>query len=283
MNSGVEAKRLIETAVMHLYDESECRAIVRAYLEDKLNPFLMQAGLNADDMGKIPFLPEDIELLASGMPVQYVTGIQHFNGMPILVNRSVLIPRPETEELVEWFIEQTGWRNRQLSTLDIGTGSGCIALSLKKENPRNSVAGMDISTDALQTAKSNAHRLNLDVAFLQADMTNAEWRPPFVPDLIISNPPYIPAGEAQSLHINVRRFEPPEALFAPRSSPLHFYKAILSLAERILPPEGAIFFELNPDTAQELIYMITGAGFTGTVTKADLSGRLRFLMTKRAK
>ena len=179
--------------------------------------------------------------LKTGKPIQYILGHTEFYGLTFKVNPSVLIPRPETEELVEWIIgagreAQGGWQQHRI--LDIGTGSGCIAISLKKNMPEFSVSAIDISHEALQTAKENAALNNVDVNFIHADILDYPRQPPTAVRyaIIVSNPPYVTVDDKKQMHTNVTDFEPHTALFVPDSDPLIFYKAISDFASKNLNP-----------------------------------------------
>jgi len=222
--------------------------------------------------------------LKTGEPIQYIIGHTEFYGLPFKVNPSVLIPRPETEELVEWVIASVGpqqcW-GAVGSILDIGTGSGCIAISLKKNLPAFKVAAIDISDDALKTAGENARLNDANVEFIKMDILNAE-KPltfhlsPFT--LIISNPPYVTLHDQTQMHKNVVDFEPHAALFVPKDDPLVFYKAIADLAVKNLIANGLLFFEINENFGKEIVALLTEKGFNKIVLKKDISGRDRMVM-----
>eukprot|EP01132_Coremiostelium_polycephalum_P012719 gene12719-15546_t len=176
-----------------------------------------------------------IEDLKKGVPIQYILGESCFIGLKLYVNPSVLIPRPETEELVNWIIENTNMTSG-LKILDIGTGSGCIALSLKKYLNNASVSALDISLEAINTATFNALKNNLTVNFIQANILDYEGVEKY--DLIVSNPPYIKKNEMGDMHVNVLENEPHIALFVSNEEPLLFYKAIADFARQNLEPNG---------------------------------------------
>ncbi|MEO5673375.1 MAG: peptide chain release factor N(5)-glutamine methyltransferase, partial [Chitinophagales bacterium] len=210
-----------------LYEKSEAQRISQWVIEDILGINKTQIFLRSEEKVselKANNLAWKLMRLMKGEPVQYVTGYAYFYGLKIRVNKSVLIPRPETEELVEWIISEEKNRN-ELSVLDIGTGSGCIAIALKKNLPLAKVYGMDISGKALLVAGENAEVNNTEVSFVNEDILHFRSklaRPAF--NIIVSNPPYIPQKEQSSLHKNVLSFEPHEALFVPDDDPLLFYK-----------------------------------------------------------
>jgi len=216
--------------------------------------------------------------LKTGKPIQYILGTTEFYGLPFNVNPSVLIPRPETEELVEWTITSVGSRQLAVgSILDIGTGSGCIAISLKKNLPALKVSAIDISADALQTAKGNAQLNDVDIEFIRADILNFSLAPTARYSLIISNHPYVTLQDKTEMHTNVTDFEPHTALFVPKNDPLLFYKAIADFALNHLVENGLLFFEINESFGEETIALLADKGFKNIELKKDMSGRDRMV------
>lgn len=221
-----------------------------------------------------------IEALQRQEPVQYITGTGWFYGMELLVNKNVLIPRPETEELVEWIVQDAAHRHR-LHLLDVGTGSGCIPLALKKSLPDAQVSAMDVSEGALEVARSNASRLRLEVNFLLMDALNpaqVSTLPSF--DLIVSNPPYITQSEQQSMQEQVWGYEPSIALFVPDSDALLFYRHISIMAKQKLLPDGALYFEINEALGKEVVALMEGLGFKEVTLKQDMFGKDRMVKGK---
>jgi len=215
--------------------------------------------------------------LKTGKPIQYILGHAEFYGLDFKVNPSVLIPRPETEELVDWIITSVG--NEQLavgSILDIGTGSGCIAVSLKKNLPEFAVSAMDISPEALRTAEENAKSNGTEVNFIQADILNlpSEIRLP-KSQIIVSNPPYVTLADKRQMHTNVTDFEPHTALFVPENDPLIFYKAIADFATKNLEAGGMLFFEINENYGEQLVEQFNYKLFKNIELRKDMSGRDR--------
>jgi len=217
--------------------------------------------------------------LKTGEPIQYILGHTEFYGLPFKVNPSVLIPRPETEELVEWVISSVG--SGQLAVdniLDIGTGSGCIAISLKKNLIDAQVSAIDISTEALNTAKENAELNNVDVDFILADILNLKSEiehPKF--EIIISNPPYVTLEDKKQMHSNVTDFEPHTALFVPENDSLIFYKAIADFAADHLEKDGLLFFEINEIYGKQLVELLTYKAFNNIELRKDMNGRDRMI------
>jgi release factor glutamine methyltransferase len=229
-------------------------------------------------------LKDTLTQLQTGEPIQYILGITEFYGLPFKVNPSVLIPRPETEELVEWILSVAGTRLPVAGSqftgniIDIGTGSGCIAISLKKNLPQTQVSAIDISEGALQTAKENAELNEVEVSFIKTDILiiNSEIKLP-KSEIIISNPPYVTLDDKKQMHTNVTNFEPHTALFVPEHDPLIFYKAIADFALSNLTPNGLLFFEINERYGQETVKLLKDKGFISTELRKDMSGRDRMI------
>ena len=216
-----------------------------------------------------------VERLKLHEPIHYIIGTKEFAGIKLSVNSSVLIPRPETEELVEWIKESEVSPD---SILDIGTGSGCIALSLKKLIPGACVAGCDVSPGALSLAKRNADINELEVQFMEADILRWNSFPwPGKYGLIVSNPPYVTISERSEMNKNVLDHEPHIALFVEEDNPLKFYIAILSFAMAWLIPEGKLYFEINEKFGMQMISLMHGKGFRNIEIKRDLQGKDRMV------
>lgn len=213
--------------------------------------------------------------LAAGRPIQYITGKAWFMGEPYTVNDQVLIPRPETEELVDWIIEYAEIKGKALRILDIGTGSGCIAIALKKALPEAKVSAIDISTNALKIAASNADGLNAEIEFIPLDILNTAFLPNQY-DVIVSNPPYIPLQEMKNMELQVTDYEPNIALFVPDEDPLVFYKAIARLAKLHLASNGQLFFEIHYDQGDAMIALLDEMHFHAEL-RADLFGKDRMI------
>jgi len=228
--------------------------------------------------------------LQTGEPIQYILGHTEFYGFPFKVNPSVLIPRPETEELVEWVLTSVGSCLLAVSNiLDIGTGSGCIAISLKKNLPNASVSAIDISTGALETAKQNADLNKVKVDFIQEDILNSKFKiqnskksganQKF--EVIVSNPPYVTPYDKTQMHTNVTDFEPHSALFVPEDDPLIFYKAITDFAFDNLSASGLLFLEINESLGKETVELLQAKGFRDIELRKDMSGRDRMVRGTR--
>jgi release factor glutamine methyltransferase len=275
-----------QNALETLYDAQETGSITLMVLEE----------LTGMSRARIKAFPEDdvpadaiekliaiLEELKTGKPVQYILGTTEFYGLNFLVNPAVLIPRPETEELVEWVLQSGKSKvesQKSLSILDIGTGSGCIAITLKKNLPGAKVTAIDISTDALQTAKQNAVINEVEVEFIEADILQSEKlkvksKKKF--NIIVSNPPYVTLVDKLQMHQNVTGFEPHTALFVPEHDPLIFYKAIAGFAAEQLEDNGLLFFEINENYGKETVELLSHKGFTNIELRQDMSGRDRMI------
>ena len=238
---------------------------------------------------KIEQLNGALQQLLQHKPVQYVLGEAWFYKMKLTVNQQVLIPRPETEELVEWAVEEI--RNKklviknkkleQLSILDIGTGSGCIAISLKKEMPDVEVVAAEINKDALSVAKENAEDQKVRINFLQLDfLDEASWSSLRSFNIIISNPPYIPHNEKSKLAKHVVEHEPHVALFVTNDDPFIFYRKIAAFADKHLMERGKVFVEVHEDYSNEVQQIFAQKNFT-TEIKKDIYGRDRMIKAGR--
>lgn len=199
--------------------------------------------------------------------------------MPFKVNENTLIPRPETEELVDWVITSFDKQKEetQFKILDIGTGSGCISISLAKNLPETNVFALDVSKEALQTAKQNAEMNGVEVVFIHDDILNTNFSPLAVFDVIVSNPPYVRNLEKVEIKSNVLDNEPHIALFVDNENPLQFYKAICEFAQNNLKDEGVLYFEINEYLGQEMIQLLKEFGFKSIELKKDLFGKDRMI------
>ena len=268
------------------YGEKEAKAITRYLLE-------VGYGLSMTDIlcGATEQLPpdemgENLRRLLKGEPVQYVVGKAEFGGRTFKVTPDVLIPRPETYELCQWIeeIEERGERReeREYPILDIGTGSGCIAITLALDIPHAQVEAWDISEGALSIARQNVKDLHAHVDFKQVNVLGSlakQGRPEWA--FIVSNPPYICKKEAASMEQHVLDHEPHQALFVPDEDPLVFYKAIGQYACHALANHGCLFFEINPLYATEITKMLDEMGFFEIETRKDQFGKVRFVRARK--
>jgi release factor glutamine methyltransferase len=220
-------------------------------------------------------LPEIIKQLMAKVPIQYIFGKSFFYGLTIEVNPSVLIPRQETEELVDWIIND--YKGKKVNILDVCTGSGCIALALKKNLPLSNITSIDISPDAINTAAHNSEILKLDIKLLKADALRLQdYLNVSDFDIIVSNPPYIPESEKPGMPENVINYEPHEALFVPDDKPLMFYEAIAAFAGTAgnsIP----LYFEINESAKEEIRKMLNGQGYDNIQIRKDLNGKDRMV------
>ena len=270
-----------------LYEPGEAKAIVRLVLDecyglswaDVLGGKVTE--LSANDQTEL----EKIMLrLEKGEPIQYIIGVADFCGRSFHVEPGVLIPRPETEELCRMILVEGGkWKvEREYSILDIGTGSGCIAITLALEIQNAKVTAWDISDAALRIASENAKRLGASVTFEHRDVLSISLTSHLSPltshyDLIVSNPPYICHKEADGMAKNVLDYEPYLALFVSDDDPLLFYRAIAHYATKALKPQGSLFFEINPLYASSLTHLLSMMSYYDIKTLPDQFGKLRFL------
>lgn len=226
-------------------------------------------------------LQKYLQELLKHKPVQYVLNESWFYKRKFFVNEDVLIPRPETEELVEWVVSGFDLQNpddsKPTNILEIGSGSGCISISLKKELPGAHVTAIDISAKALEVAKKNAGELNAEINFLQIDfLDETKWDSISECDIIVSNPPYIPFNEKEGLKKNVIDFEPELALFVEDNDPFIFYKKIARFSETHLKKEGKIYVEISEIKAEEIKGVFEKEGFVATIKK-DIYGKERMI------
>jgi len=209
-------------------------------------------------------------------PLQYVLGETEFFGLTMKVDRRVLIPRPETEELVEWIIKD--WKNRTCNIVDICTGSGCIAIALARNLPDATISACDISEDALALARENSRLNETNVRFFCADALSEQWIDSLdTADVIVSNPPYVLESEKSSMQPNVLDYEPSIALFVPDINPLLFYEAIGKKALASLKHEGALYVEINREKGQETVALFRQMGFGFVELRTDLFGNARMI------
>ena len=268
----------IAAALVPLYDPREARNIAQLYVCEaariSLSALLSDPGAPLEIEG----LDEAIAELAGGRPVQYVVGSTEFFGRRFAVREGVLIPRPETEELAAWIVADEGQARR---LLDIGTGSGCIAATLALELPRAEIFAADISEAAIAVAAENCRTLGANIVFRRADaLADLSVRFPERFDVLVSNPPYVPAGDRASMHPNVRDYEPSEALFVPDDDPLLFYRAIAQAGRRMLVPGGRLYFEIYHTAAAALERLLAENGYGAIRLREDMNGKPRMLCAR---
>lgn len=265
--------------LQHLYPENEIRSFISIALEHVMG--FSKIDLITKESEVINPLQEqqliDIILrLQQNEPIQYIIGKAEFYGLSFNVNTSVLIPRPETEELVNLIIAKIP-KDKEVRILDIGTGSGCIAIALKKNVSNAIVHALDISKNALTTANENARLNNTSIYFLQANILQEDYKDLPSIDIIVSNPPYIPENEKRQMDKNVVDYEPHLALFTPIKSPLLFYEAIINIAKHRLSKNGQLFFEVHEKYAQEVGNLLRSYPFTEVIIHRDINGKDRMV------
>lgn len=262
-------------------DKAEIQSIVYLILENKFGlsktDVLSGKKINTTDQA---LLTSIISRLNKHEPIQYILGSAHFFGRSFSVNSSVLIPRPETELLIDEILKFTQPIKTPIRILDIGTGSGCIAITLALEIPNSLVTAIDISKDALTCAKQNATALKASVNFKELDILIQELTDQY--DLIVSNPPYISVEEKESMRKNVLAYEPHLALFAPQHDPLIFYRTIASKCKKNLTPQGSLWLEINERFGNEVCALLKEQGLKNVQILKDLDGKDRMVKALKA-
>ncbi|MDE7412783.1 MAG: peptide chain release factor N(5)-glutamine methyltransferase [Muribaculaceae bacterium] len=261
-----------------IYGEGEAKAMIRLIfhsLKDwNVTDMIIHEGDEVSEYIREKIL-QILSRLEKEEPIQYILGEAYFYGMNLKVDRSTLIPRPETEELVDMIVKRNRCRN-DLNVLDIGTGSGAIAIALSRYLPFSKVTAMDISKEALAVARENAIRLKAKINFINEDIFS--WMPgknSF--DIIVSNPPYIDDSEKLLMERNVLDYEPHSALFVPDDNPLIFYSRIIEISLSALSDRGEIYFEINPRHCDELVSLLHHEGFRDIECHKDMYGKNRFI------
>lgn len=277
-----DATLFFKNELKPFYEAGELQSILRIFWEDVFAYSSHELILHEDKIlnnSEWQQIQQAVDLLKKHTPIQHITGFTWFYGLKIQVNSDVLIPRPETEEILN-IANQDNTINFS-HILDIGTGSGCIALALKKDYPHANVTAIDISEKAIDTAKENALLNNLDVQFLKEDILNRgnNFKQQKY-DLICSNPPYIPFKEKSSMSENVIDFEPGQALFVPDNDPLLFYKTIARIGTQQLITNGLILCEINEFLANETAKLFEHEGYHSVEIHQDLFNKPRVVAAK---
>ena len=280
-----ETLAYIKESLKDLYPPSEISSLVRLIMErvSNIQPhhflFCKDKVLPEAEKNRIH---EIVERLKEMEPIQYILGTADFYSLQFEVNPSVLIPRPETEELVEQVIIDN--EGKKIKILDIGTGSGCIAVTLRKHLKQASIIATDISAEALDTARRNAKRNNATITFIQTDILNpekAEMDIPFILDVIVSNPPYIKEEEKIDMERNVLDYEPHIALFVPDNDPLLYYWHIAHFGKKKLRRYGRLYFEINAAYGSMVVEMLEEEGYKDIELIQDLSGKDRIVKARK--
>lgn len=270
----------------HIYDESEAEAlfyIALQYVMGFNRPTYLLKKDTEIDHNIVNSFELILDRLAKQEPIQYILGETYFYGLYFKVDSSVLIPRPETEELVDWVLTVCDTNQKlegttdNFNVLDVGTGSGCIAITLKKNKPDFHVTAIDIAQDSLAMAEINAELNRVEVDFVQDDILNPIAINQHVFDVIVSNPPYITYHEKEGMHKNVLAHEPHRALFVSNEKPLVFYEAIADFALQNLRKGGYLFFEINEFLAKETVQLLKDKGFIDIELRKDIQGKDRMI------
>ncbi len=280
--SIAEVRNHIKTSLEGLYDENEIRNFTDLIFHHLLNYSKIELRLKGNEVISPHFfglVEEIINRLRACEPIQYILGETVFYELCLAVGPGVLIPRPETEELVDWIIrENTG---QKLRILDLGTGSGCIALALSKHLLLAEVSGADISEEALETARKNALQHHAAARFFRYDMLKPFPEPAERYEILVSNPPYVRESEKRTMLPNVLDYEPYLALFVPDEDPLLFYRAIADLGRRILTDNGRIYCEINEFLPEETAGIFQSRGYQSVEVRKDINGRPRMIKAIR--
>jgi release factor glutamine methyltransferase len=277
-----EARTVLTKELNKVYDNDESKNIIELVMEH-----ITKMPRAEQVKNKIPYLTctqlEDLdeitEKLKKNEPVQYVLGEAWFAGMKFKVNKNVLIPRPETEELVDWIVKESQkLKVKSQNIIDIGTGSGCIPITIKKKLPEASVFAIDVCSEALFTAIENAIGLNAEVDFILLDFLDEEkWKELKLYDIIVSNPPYVKQSEINAMHKRVKEFEPHLALFVPDNDALLFYKKLADFSINHLKPKGSLFVEINEGLGEQVVNTFRSAGLSNIELRKDMQERDRMV------
>ena len=276
------AKNYFTEQLKNLFSSTEINSMWKEIICFRLNwnhsDFILNTTSRLSESDLL-FIRSYVHRLKNNEPFQYIHGTTTFFGLELKCDKRALIPRPETEELVAWVVEFGPYK----TIVDLCTGSGCIALGLKSKFSESDITGLDISMNALSLAQENSKLTNLDVEFILADVLNIngdlldqKW------DCIISNPPYIPTNERESIAENVLNFEPEISLFVGNDNPLIFYKAIVEYAKSNLSENGILFFEIHPNFSAEISDLLKLKGFINIQLRKDLQGKNRMIKAQNA-
>ena len=290
-----EAEQYVKEQLKGIYQEQEAINITDLAIEHVTGLLKTQrVSKKQTELSESQFsqLQKDLQRLKSNEPIQYVMNKSWFYGMELYVDKNVLIPRPETEEMVEWIINDMKASGKdvfirrsmeadettQLKILDVGTGSGCIALALKKAMPKAEVWGCDVSEEALNVARRNGSTLNIRVDFQGVNfLDEAQQKHLPTVDIIVSNPPYVPLKDKEQMQPNVVAHEPHTALFVPDNDPLVFYRALAEFGKKRLYESGTIYMEIHEGLANEVVTVFNKQGYSNIELKKDMQGKDRMV------
>ncbi len=278
-----EARTVLTRELTTIYDNDELKNVIDLVLEHITKMPRMEqvkiklAYLTCTQLESIDAITERLK---RNEPVQYVLGEVWFAGRKFKVNKNVLIPRPETEELVNWVLKESQKpKVKSQNILDVGTGSGCIPITIKKKLPLARITAIDVCSEALFTATENAIEHDVEVDFILLDFLDEEkWAALGQFDSIVSNPPYVKQSEKDTMHVRVKEFEPDLALFVPDNDPLLFYRKLSDFSLKHLKPGGSLFVEINEALGDTVVDLFMSAGFKNIELKKDMQGKDRMVM-----
>ncbi len=272
-----QLKRVFTSEISHLYPQTEVDSFFYLLAKEILSLNRVDIALKFNEEIAIPQkFHEALNNLSEQKPIQYILGKTEFYGLDFKVNNNVLIPRPETEELVDWIIKD--YKNtKDLKILDIGTGSGCIAISLAKNTNNFNITALDVSKKALEIAKYNAQNNTVEIIFILDDILSPKSENYIKYDIIVSNPPYVRDLEKKEINNNVLKNEPHLALFVEDHNALVFYNAIADFALKHLTNKGVLYFEINQYLGQETVNLLINKGFKDVMLKKDIFNNDRMI------
>jgi release factor glutamine methyltransferase len=275
-NKLADLKAYFRKKLTDLYGEREADNLFHWVCEDRfgVSKFELRSRDPRLTESELLWIRSTVQRLEKGEPIQYILGQTTFYNCSILVDEHVLIPRPETEELVDWVLKENG---KQIRVLDIGTGSGCMPIALKKARPDWELTGLDISSEALNLAQKSADINEVKVNWLEKNILRSTPADFNQYDVIISNPPYVLESDKTQMHENVLDFEPHLALFVDDNDPLLFYRKIAELGCEVLAENGLLFFEIHEKYGSETIQLLEGLGYKNSIIRKDLQGKDRMV------
>ena len=279
----IEARNHFRTSLKELHTVQECDYYFKMILSSLLDVDPISIALEPNhllDSSQQSKLKSVLEDMLTEKPLQYILGEVPFRKLNLKVNPSVLIPRPETEELVGWILEDYAKLNQKIDLIDLGTGSGCIALSLKKEQPFFNVHALDIDQPILDVVEQNKEKNKLEINCIKGDI-NDLLKLKLKVEAIVSNPPYISPIEKEKIKNNVLNFEPHQALFVPQDNPLMYYQKILEFAGENLKSKGRVYFEINPLFEIEMEALIFSFDSYTITKRLDIFGKIRMLRLEK--
>ena len=284
IKGSVELLKVLKQELVAVYDTREAENIsvivIEYFFEMSKTQILMNAPFVELDGELLSNLNECVTRLLENEPIQHILGETEFYGLPFYVNSEVLVPRPETEELVDWVLKDNkGVKN--LRFLDLGTGSGCIPIAIKSEMKDADVTGIELSEQSLDVAKDNAELNEVEIRWVQDNILDFRSKVEHPFDVMVSNPPYITLDEKKEMDKNVLDFDPELALFVNNEDPLLFYKCIADYANLHLRSEGVVYFEINENFGKEMVSMLEEKQFKDVVLRQDLNGKDRMVKALR--